>query len=100
ANLENLTESAKREAHLSPEFLREAFRALHTIKGTSQTFGFAASARLAHELENFLARAKTGSADFKNDLLEGFALLINSFEQAKNSQSQEDFTGKIRRAVP
>jgi chemotaxis protein histidine kinase CheA len=98
ANLENLTERAKKEESLSPEFLREIFRALHTIKGTSQTFGFENPARLAHELENLLS-AKDDSADFKNLLLEGFALMIESFEQADNS-NHKVFIDKIRQIVP
>lgn len=99
ANLENLTASAKKEESLSPEFSREIFRALHTIKGTSQTFGFSSAANLAHELENLLS-AKDDSAEFKNLLLEGFALLIDSFRQPDESNKHENFIDKIRRIVP
>ncbi|MGC2238878.1 MAG: ATP-binding protein [Pyrinomonadaceae bacterium] len=99
ANLENLTASAKKEESLSPEFAREIFRMLHTIKGTSQTFGFSTAANLAHELENLLS-AKDVSADFKNILLEGFALLIDSFRHPNESGKHESFIDKIRRIVP
>lgn len=99
ANLENLTASAKSEESLSPDFRREAFRALHTIKGTSQTFGFSPAANLAHELENLLS-AKNDSAGLKNILLEGFALLIESFEQIDNSSEYKNFIDKIRQIVP
>ncbi len=37
---------------------RDAFRTLHTIKGTAQTFGFNSSSRLAHELETLLSVLK------------------------------------------
>jgi chemotaxis protein histidine kinase CheA len=104
ANLENLTESAQREETLSPELLREAFRTLHTIKGTSQTFGFANTAHLSHELENLLSAAKNNSeisnSDFKNTLIEGFELLIKSFSETNNSDSYESFLAKIRQLVP
>lgn len=101
ANLENLTESAKGEKSLSPEFLRESFRVLHTIKGTSQTFGFFDAAHLAHEIENLLSAAtKDDSDDFKNVLLEGFALLIQTFNQPDNTSNQKAFLDKIRRFAP
>ncbi|MET0752823.1 MAG: ATP-binding protein [Pyrinomonadaceae bacterium] len=99
ANLENLTASAKSRKSLSLEFSREIFRALHTIKGTSQTFGFSSAANLAHELENLLS-VKDDSADFKNLLLEGFALLIDSFGQPNESGKNESFINKIRQIVP
>lgn len=99
ANLENLTASAKKQKSLSPEFARETFRALHTIKGTSQTFGFSSAANLAHELENLLS-AKDDSEDFKNLLLEGFACLIDSFRQPDESSRYESFIDKIRQIVP
>jgi chemotaxis protein histidine kinase CheA len=104
AKLENLTESAQREETLSPELLREIFRTLHTIKGTSQTFGFANAAHLAHELENLLSAAKNNAeisnSDFKNTLIEGFALLIKSFSENGNSANHESFLAKIRQLAP
>jgi chemotaxis protein histidine kinase CheA len=100
ATLENLTESAKTPNSLAPEFLREVFRALHTIKGTAQTFGFNAPAHLAHELENLLSNPKNDSDDFKNVLLEGFALLIKSFRSPSDSKNHAAFIDKIRRLAP
>lgn len=99
ANLENLTESANKENSLSTELLREIFRTLHTIKGTAQTFGFAASAQLAHGLESLLSGAKNG-ANVKDVLLEGFSLLIKSFGQAKNFDIDESFLRKIHELAP
>lgn len=75
AALENLANRAKNEAVLSPEFVRETFRVVHTIKGTSQTFGFSNSSKIAHELENLLADGDLS----KENLLEGLAYLIDSF---------------------
>jgi chemotaxis protein histidine kinase CheA len=99
ANLENLIERAKAAETLPPEFLREAFRALHTIKGTSQTFGFSAPARLAHELENLLA-VENHPADFKDLLLEGFGVLAESFGQTVDSAAQKSFLERLRETVP
>jgi chemotaxis protein histidine kinase CheA len=101
ANLENLSASAKKD--LSPELLREIFRALHTIKGTAQTFGFAASARLAHELENLLSAGNNdgfSNADFRNTLIEGFALLVKSFDETDVFETPDAFLEKIRRFAP
>jgi two-component system chemotaxis sensor kinase CheA len=84
AALEALTARAAESAILSQEFLREISRVLHTIKGTSQTFGFSASSNIAHELENFLAAVRE-DADLKAKLLDGFAILIESFEQVESS---------------
>lgn len=96
-----LVERAKNEVVLPPAFIRDAFRTLHTIKGTSQTFGFSASAEIAHELENQLADAKENddflSPNFKTDLLEGFAQLIISFTQTDNADNQKSYIGKKKR---
>ncbi len=83
AVLENLAERAETEKNLSPEFVRETFRALHTIKGTARTFGFANSSKIAHELENLLSRN-----DLSNEnLLKGFADLANSLAKADKSEA-------------
>jgi len=80
-NLQNDLRSEK----FSPEFERELFRTLHTIKGTAQTFGFAAAAILAHALENLLAAAKKDSAEkLKSRLPEGIEIL-------KKSLAEKDF---------
>lgn len=59
----------------------EVFRTLHTIKGTAQTFDFAVSSRLAHELENLLANQHILGEQFSPRFTEGIGWLINSFEQ-------------------
>lgn len=89
AALENLTESAGQIGALSPDFLREAFRTVHTIKGTAQTFGFPAPARAAHELENLLADAKKDSPETKKALLEGLAFLRKSFDDPEIAAHQK-----------
>jgi chemotaxis protein histidine kinase CheA len=89
AALENLTESAQETEALSPDFLREAFRTVHTIKGTAQTFGFPAPARAAHELENLLAGAKKDSSELKTAVLDGLALLLKSFDEPEIVSHQE-----------
>lgn len=73
----------------------EVFRILHTIKGTAQTFGFADSSRLAHELENLLSVNKTSLPL----LIEGVGLLIESLTE-KNFEFPVQFSEKIRLAFP
>lgn len=100
--LQELAKCAESQAVLSPEFVREAFRTLHTIKGTLQTFGFSASSKIAHELENLLSDAKENdeslTVNFKNNLLEGLAYLINSFTDSDNLKDQNPFLKKSNEA--
>ena len=61
ANLRALDEDWHRNNSaeaISEALRRDAFRTLHTIKGTAQTFGFNSSSRLAHELETLLSVLK------------------------------------------
>ena len=91
AALENLVEDLRGETeNFSEIFRREAFRTLHTIKGTSQAIGFPASGKLAHELENLLAVANnqpknsdelSSGESCKNLLLEGLQHLKKTFER-------------------
>ena len=102
AALEDLSKRAKNKAVLTSEFVREAFRTLHTIKGTSQTFGFSASAKIAHELENLLSDAKENdgffSDEFKDNLLKGLAYLIDSFTQTDDLKVEKSFSDKKSKA--
>lgn len=87
-------------AAVSDSIKREAFRTLHTIKGTAQTFGFDYSSRLAHELETLLSVMKTFEADLSKSLfLEGIGFLIESLER-KNFEIPAHFAEKIRELIP
>ncbi|HEX8248765.1 MAG TPA: ATP-binding protein [Pyrinomonadaceae bacterium] len=95
-NLQDVLQSAE----LSPGFQREIFRALHTIKGTSQTFGLNAAARLAHEIENLLEAAR--DSQIRSDektislLSEGLKHLSDALESAGEGDFSQEFAGKIR----
>lgn len=82
---------------------RDSFRALHTIKGTAQTFGYESASRLAHELENLLSVVKTDeSADSENSktlFLEGIELLIESLEK-ENFEIPRRFGEKVQNLIP
>lgn len=79
----------------------ELFRTLHTVKGSSQTFGFSATSRLAHELENLLVAGQEVVAErnTENVFLEGISLLIKSLAE-KNFELPAAFSKKIRALVP
>jgi two-component system chemotaxis sensor kinase CheA len=96
AALGNLSVRGAESETFSQEFLREILRTLHTIKGTSQTFGFSASSNLAHELEDLIANVKSHS-ELKPVLLEGFGLLIKSFRQIESANEQVNFRDKLNR---
>ena len=98
-NLEKLKKDLLDEG-LTEDWRRAAFRTLHTIKGTAQTFGFIVSGHLAHELENLLPAAKSASNEnFKNLLTEGFELLKKSFEQ-NDFEIPAEFLEKINSNLP
>lgn len=58
-----------------PELLNQIFRAAHTIKGASSTFGVEEVSRFTHVLENLLDRLRAGELTATPDLLE---LLLNA----------------------
>ncbi len=93
--LANLLKDLQGADGLSDSTRRETFRTLHTIKGTAQTFGYAASSRLAHELENLISVSENP----QNLLLEGVKLLIKSLTE-KDFESPIKFAEKVRADAP
>ena len=59
----------ERETH-DVELMNAIFRAIHSIKGASSTFGFGDIANFSHSLESFLDRMRTGQ-------LEASASIVN-----------------------
>ena len=101
--LENLSNDWRATDGVSDSARQSAFRALHTIKGTAQTFGYPISSRLAHELESLLSVMKSKempeSVNSKAVFLEGIEFLIHSLTQ-KNFEIPASFAEKIRRVIP
>ena len=102
-NLRALAESFQGAKTVSNSVKRDAFRTLHTVKGTAQTFGFDSSSRLAHELETLLSVTKIGrdleAGGSKSLFLEGIELLIESLER-KNFRIPASFTEKVHHLIP
>lgn len=101
--LRTLSKDLQSAETLSDELRSELFRTLHTVKGSSQTFGFATSSRLAHELENLFSAAKSKEISankiVKNLFVEGINLLVDSLKQ-KNFEIPAAFVEKIHAIVP
>ncbi len=95
SGLEDLTARERSSGTLSSEFWRETARTLHTIKGTSQTFGFSRAAKFAHELENLLG-AK-GSNNSQQLLLQGLETLAKIFRQTVDEAEYENIEAQIHR---
>lgn len=70
----------------------EAFRLLHTIKGTAQTFGLAAAAKLAHEIEGYLSSSDSVPGEL---LVTGISQLIDLLEEREGA-APEDIFEKLR----
>ena len=99
-NLRALVENFQSAAVVSDSVKRDAFRTLHTVKGTAQTFGFDSASRLAHNLETLLSVTKTFEGDgSKSFFLEGIELLIESLKQ-KSFVIPASFREKIHDLVP
>jgi chemotaxis protein histidine kinase CheA len=97
----NLKTDLQAEEIVSERFLHQAFRQIHTIKGTAQTFGFIKSANIAHNLENLLSDA--GKIIEENErreiLIEGLSFLIESLEN-KHFEIPPDFARKLQKFAP
>jgi chemotaxis protein histidine kinase CheA len=79
-----LDTSATAEKSLSAE----AFRLLHTIKGTAQTFGLAAAAKLAHEIESYLSSSDSVPGEL---LIRGISQLIDLLEEREGAVPEDIF---------
>jgi HPt (histidine-containing phosphotransfer) domain-containing protein len=76
--LRDLAARAGNSTQLAGTLSAEAFRLLHTIKGTAQTFGLSRAAGMAHELEGHL----TSPGDIQSELLvSGISHLIELLEE-------------------
>ena len=86
---------ANLRSSLPHEFVHEAFRKFHTIKGTAQTFGFVPAGKIAHALEDMLAGGVADDSAGKKRLLHGIDRLIgaldnNARDEPENMPVQTD----------
>lgn len=99
ATLENLSNEFQSAESFSDSRKSEIFRTLHTVKGTSQTFGYQTSSRLAHHLETLFAKLKTQDFSANNEqktlFIEGVEILIESLKQ-KNFTVPDYYADKMR----
>jgi two-component system chemotaxis sensor kinase CheA len=100
--LSNIEANLRNVETLSEPERRELFRTLHTIKGSSQTFGLTSASRLAHKLESLLSfKSEDVSVNqiTKNLFVEGIELLIKSLQE-KHFKIPASFTEKINAFLP
>lgn len=71
ANMESLLLALDLAAP-DPESLNAIFRAAHSIKGGSATFGFSDLAELTHVLENLLDRVRKGTLALTSSMIDAF----------------------------
>lgn len=72
------------------ELLREIFRAVHTIKGTTGFLGFQRLERVAHAGENLLARLRDGEIAVSAALLDVLLLLLDTLRGILRGIEQQD----------
>jgi chemotaxis protein histidine kinase CheA len=84
ARIDNSAHSATMEKGLSAK----AFRLLHTIKGTAQTFGLAKAAKLAHEIEGYLSSSDSIPGEL---LVLGISQLIDLLEEREGAGHEDIF---------
>jgi two-component system chemotaxis sensor kinase CheA len=62
------------------ELVREAFRAAHTLKGSSAAMGYEGMARIAHALENVLDRVRKGEAAVTSDVFDALLSAVDALK--------------------
>ena len=90
-----------------PELLHAIFRAAHSIKGASATFGFGDVARFTHVLESLLDRLREGEIAFHralgNLLLEGTDVLRGLVDAARTGSptppGADDIVARLHAAL-
>jgi len=78
------------DAPADPELLREIFRAVHTIKGTTGFFGFRRLERVAHAGESLLARLRDGEIAVSAALIDVLLLLLDTLRGILRGIEQQD----------
>lgn len=88
---------------LDEAFLNEAFRRIHSIKGTSQVFGLKDTADLAHNIEDLLHDLRDSkikcTADVVSVLLEGFQHLqdiLNAYKIGTKVEFPSEYVSRLK----
>ncbi|MEW6513249.1 MAG: chemotaxis protein CheW [Pseudomonadota bacterium] len=78
------------------EQLNAIFRAAHSIKGSSGTFGFTDLQDVTHILENLLDRVRKGELHLRNDMIDAF---LDAGDVLKNLLAAHQGDGEADRAA-
>jgi len=95
ANMENLLLGLDIDAP-DAEQLNAIFRAAHSIKGSSGTFGFTDLQDVTHILENLLDRVRKGELQLRNDMIDAF---LDAGDVLKNLLAAHQGEGEADRAA-
>lgn len=95
ANMENLLLGLD-VADPDAEQLNAIFRAAHSIKGSSGTFGFTDLQDVTHILENLLDRVRKGELHLRNDMIDAF---LDAGDVLKNLLAAHQGEGEADRAA-
>lgn len=95
ANMENLLLGLD-VADPDAEQLNAIFRAAHSIKGSSGTFGFTDLQDVTHILENLLDRVRKGELHMRNDMIDAF---LDAGDVLKNLLAAHQGEGEADRAA-
>ncbi|MFM8316152.1 MAG: chemotaxis protein CheA, partial [Deltaproteobacteria bacterium] len=87
----------------SHEVIDDLYRSIHTLKGSSQLFGFKELGDLAHALETCLDPLRHGGKGVQESLLQSIYGCIDLIEKmVRNIQLRENtsFKGELERVIP
>ena len=109
AECEELSERVSQSLQLiekgqsSADLIDSIYRDIHTLKGSSQLFGFKAIGDLGHAMESSLDPVRRNSllpSPRQHELLfQSLDLIVSMIKALKNS-SEEDFTNRVNSLIP
>jgi two-component system chemotaxis sensor kinase CheA len=88
------------------DLINRVFRALHTLKGSGNMFGFENIGQLSHEIETIFDQIRNGELVVTKDLLDVTFRAKDHFQQMLDSSADEDslpidaFISEIRELAP
>jgi two-component system chemotaxis sensor kinase CheA len=88
----------------SPEILAAIYRDMHTIKGTSQLFGFTQVGQLAHAMESCLDPVRNGQASVSPALVDtmyaGLDIITTLLKGIRETREEPNRNGDITSLIP
>ena len=70
------------------DIIREIYRLMHSLKGSSATMGYSSIELLAHEAENLLSLVRDGKIQVNSDLIDLLLSVVDSLNDAVNQVAE------------